>query len=236
MEVIKYKSLENSIIDMDKDKGIITMYVNAFNNVDSDGDVSLPGSFNRTIKNNFNRIKHLFNHDRSEIIGLPLEFIPDSFGLKVISQLNLGIDKAKDVFANYKFFAENNRSLEHSIGARAIEFVTVDEPGARYGWNVKEWQLLEYSTVAFGANELTPVIDIKNEMDVHKALSIVEKLSKMDYSDETKKTIEKFYFAVIKFQKDGSPVFGPQKALETKAPDQVEKQNDLLKIIKQINF
>jgi HK97 family phage prohead protease len=221
---------------MDKDKGIVTMYVNSFNNVDSDGDVSLPGSFNRTIKNNFKRIKHLFNHDRGEIIGLPLEFIPDNFGLKVISQLNLGIDKAKDVFANYKFFAENNRSLEHSIGARAVEFTNINEANGRYGWDVKEWQLIEYSTVAFGANELTPVVDIKSEMDIQKALTIVEKLSKMDYSDETKEQLERFYYAVLKYQRDGSPIFGSQNAPEVKAPGQIEKQTDFIKIIKQINF
>ena len=232
METIKYKSLSESVKDLDKKQGIVVIGINAFDIVDSDGDISLKGSFNRTVKNNISRIKHLANHDRGIIVGLPKEFSITTKDIAVHSLLNQKTSAGKDLFANYEFFAENDRSLEHSIGAIAIDH----NPNEHGGITVKEWRLLEYSTVAFGANEFTPTYEIKNEMDVQKALQIVEKLAKLDYSDETKKQIQLFYNAVIKFQKDGSQVFGSLMAPEAKAPGQIEKQTDFIKIIKQINF
>jgi HK97 family phage prohead protease len=230
METIKYKSLSESIKDFDKKQGIVVIGINAFDVVDSDGDISLKGSFNRTVKNNFSRIKHFFNHDRSQIVGLPKEFAISNKDIAVHSLLNLKTSAGKDLFANYEFFAENNRTLEHSIGA----IIKESKPNEHGGETVNEWKLLEYSTVAFGANENTPTYDIKSEMDVQKALQIVEKLAKLDYSDETKQQIEKFYYAVIQFKQNGSQVFGSQTAPEAKAPKFDEQK--ILSIIQKINI
>jgi len=40
-------------------EGLVTFYANAFNNLDSDGDISMPGSFKKTLKENGKRLRHL---------------------------------------------------------------------------------------------------------------------------------------------------------------------------------
>lgn len=234
METIyKEKHLLETVKDLDKKKGIVVIGINAFDVMDSDNDVSLQGSFNRTVKNNIKRQKHYIQHERTPLaVGLPLEYIISKKDIAVASLLNQKLSRAVDLLASYEFFAENGRSLEHSIGAKAVDYSFNDEGGI----NVKEWMLLEYSTVGHGANEFTPLYEIKNEMDIQKALSIVEKLSKMPYSDETKQTIEKFFNAIIQFQKDGSQIFGGSQTAPDEKALEIEKQKQILKLLRTINI
>ena len=61
-----FKSYSNIVQDVDQksgNEGIVTIYVNAFGNEDRDGDISAPGSFNKTIKENFANIKHFLDHN-----------------------------------------------------------------------------------------------------------------------------------------------------------------------------
>ena len=52
-----YKSLSKEIKDIDEKQGIVKVYANAFNNRDEDKQVSLPGSFTKTLKENLGRMK-----------------------------------------------------------------------------------------------------------------------------------------------------------------------------------
>jgi len=60
------KAVSGAPVDMEDSSRIITVYYSAFGNVDSDGDVIVPGAFTKTLKENGpnakNRIWHLFNH------------------------------------------------------------------------------------------------------------------------------------------------------------------------------
>lgn len=217
----KIKEKNDLIKDLDKAQGIVVIGINAFDVVDADGDVSLQGSFNRTVKNNKHRIKQFVDHQRTAInVGVPKEFIITKEDIAVVSQLNLNLSIGKDLFASYVFNRENGHTVEHSIGAKAIDYVY----NSTNGLDVKEWMLLEYSAVGLGANEFTPLYDIKNEMDIQKAFNLIDKLAKQDYSDETKKKLENIFYAVLQFQKDGSPVFGSQIAPEKKAPETIEEK------------
>jgi HK97 family phage prohead protease len=219
-------------------KGIVIAYINAFSNVDAQGDVSLPGSFNRTIKNNFGRIKHLKDHNRSDIVGLPKEFKADDFGLRVVSQLNLNIPSGKDLFANYQFFAENNRSLEHSIGAFAVKYQII-ETESRYGYDVEEWKLMEYSTVAFGANEFSTTIGIKSEIEYLQVLAKIETMANLPYSDETKIQLEQLYNVIEKSKHySGLIIKSPQPGNQPPAPiDKKKLEIEISNLLfKHINF
>ncbi len=183
------KNFECAIKDIDE-KGIVSIYVNAYGNLDSDRDISEPGSFTKTTKENFKRIKHLKDHDRQQLLGLPLEFnTSDPYGLLVRSAMNLEKQNVKDVYSDYKFFAEHKRTLEHSIGYSVVKF-SIENPD---DWSkrirrIQEYKLFEYSTLSFlGANPNTRLVDIKREgiISLQEEMNLLnDMLTKGDYSNE----------------------------------------------------
>ena len=60
-----YKRMTQEVKDVDAKKGIVTGYFSAFNIKDSDGDIIVPGAFQKSLSEWFpkGRIKHLLNHD-----------------------------------------------------------------------------------------------------------------------------------------------------------------------------
>jgi HK97 family phage prohead protease len=181
---IKTKDISSKIEDV-TDEGIVTIYVNAFNNVDSQNEISDPKSFNKTISDGIQRIKHLKDHDQYKLLGLPIEMKPDSFGLLVRSAMNLKKDLAKDVFEDYKFFANYKRTLEHSIGTVTIKSV----PEGQYT-RILEYALYEYSTLSFmGANPETMLVSLKNE-NPFQQVQMFNEMLKYNYTDERLKSIE----------------------------------------------
>lgn len=188
MEKIICKTLEYQVKDIDSAKGIVTIAINAFNIEDSDGDISLPGSFKRTFKNNGNTIQHWLNHDRDKLIGVPIKLYEDKEHAIAVSQLNINKQLGKDVFEDYKLFAEHEKTLQHSVRVLPVKFEE-DRSGDHYTRKVAEWKLImEYSTVyGWGANQDTPLLDIKEMKD----LEIM--MREGNYSDEKAKLIEDMY-------------------------------------------
>ena len=173
----------------DVSKGKVVIYVNAFNNEDTDGEISDPKSFNKTISDGIERIKHLKDHNKTLLIGAPLEMSADSFGLKVISALNINKPLAKDVYEDYKFMASINRTMEHSIGAYILkqEFDATMQAKRNL-----EYKLFEYSTLSFlGANELATTISIKDAEQGNDLIREFNLMLKQDYSKERLEYIEK---------------------------------------------
>lgn len=183
------KDFSFEVKDIDE-KGVVTMYVNAFNNIDSAKEISMPGSFKKTIKENFKRIKHLYNHDRTMLVGAPLEMKEDSFGLLVRSAMNLDKQFVKDIYSDYRFMADHKRTLEHSIGYNLIKWSYDKTTNVQKNL---EYQLLEYSTLSFlGANSETPMVDLKNDSNIEEQIVLLEKMLKHSgYSDEKYIEIEK---------------------------------------------
>jgi len=185
---VAIKNLEYQVKDLDDKKGIVVVYVNAFNVEDTDGDISMPGSFKRTFKNNGNRIQHWLNHERDKLLGVPIKLGEDDFGAYAHSQLNMNKQLSRDVFEDYKLFAEHGKTLEHSVRVQPIKFEE-DRAGDHYTRKVSEWRLvMEYSTVyGWGSNSETPLIDIK-------AFSDLEMMMRQgNYSDEKARLIEETY-------------------------------------------
>ena len=164
--------------------------------MDSDRDISDQGCFTKTCRENFKRIKHLKDHDRQQLLGLPLEFnTTDPYGLLVRSAMNLEKQNVKDVYSDYKFFAEHKRTLEHSIGYSVVKF-SIENPD---DWSkrirrIQEYKLFEYSTLSFlGANPNTMLVDIKHEgiATLQEEMKLLtDMLNCGDYSDEKFTLIE----------------------------------------------
>lgn len=147
----------------------------------------MPGSFNKTLKEDFARLKWFLNHDPCILLGVPISGEEKDNLVQMTSQFNMKKQIARDTYEDYKLYAEHGRTLEHSIGVNAI---------SRNKSNPKEvlqWKMWEYSTLTnWGANENTPLLDIKS-MDKAKAEEVVDFLKSallMKYSDGKMKHIE----------------------------------------------
>ena len=188
METVLFKNHEAQVKDLDDTKGIVTVYINSFNNQDSDGDISLPGSFKRTFKNNGHTIQHWLNHERDKLIGVPIKLYEDDQGAIAVSQLNIKKQLGRDVFEDYKLFAEHGKSLQHSVRVQPVKFEESRE-GEKFTRKVSEWKLvMEFSTLyGWGANQQTPLIDIKSMDDLELMMR------EGNYSDEKAKLIEETY-------------------------------------------
>lgn len=180
---MEHKNVIASVSDLDEEKGIVVVAANAIGNIDAHKDISLPGSFTKTLSENFKRVKWFKNHNQNELIGVPIEGSEDGNYLKIKGKINLDKELGRDIYADYKLYAEFGRTLEHSIGVDAIKKETKN--GIR---NVSEWKLWEYSTLTnWGANENTPMLSMKAAYTQEDLVSEIEwleiKLRKGDFTD-----------------------------------------------------
>jgi len=152
----EYKSI---IKDID-DKGVVIIAANAFNNIDKQNDVSLPGSFKRTIAN----LKNIYwykNHDNNETLGIIQKLWEDDQFLIGKHKFNLEKEISRNMYSDYKFFVENNSTIKHSVGVSTTSDKIEIKDGIRY---VKEWRLYEVSSLTKQpANDLAVTIAVKNE-------------------------------------------------------------------------
>lgn len=133
------------------EKGVVEFYANTFNNTDSDNDISLPGSFKKTLKDNAKRLRHFKNHDPRQMPGVVLDAKEDEIGLLIKSQLILETQLGRETYEEYKALAMAEKQMEHSVGVSAIKHEKNEQTGIR---EVKEWKLWEVSTLnAWGAND-----------------------------------------------------------------------------------
>ena len=182
-----YKGLITEIKDIDE-KGIVTVAANALGNIDSQSDISHPGSFQKTLVENFARLKWFLNHNPTILLGVPLEGKEVNPFLQIRGQLNMKKEVSRDVYEDYKLYAEHGKTLEHSIG---VDPVRKEQKGdVRH---VYEWKLWEYSTLtSWGANSETPLLGIKSANDIPQAIDWLEiKMKGGNYTDEKFVEIQK---------------------------------------------
>jgi len=192
---MEYKVFQSKIQDVDQKKGIVINYDNAFNTVDSDGDISRKGAYAKTLVENKARAKWYLNHNEELLLGVP--FIEgtkeDDFGLLSYNHINTNKQLGADVLTDYMLFKEYDRTLEHSIGYNVIKHNPYDLGQSKKGRELTEVKIWEKSTLtSWGANENTPLIDIKSIKDINKTLEMLEQMftKNLKYSDERKRSAE----------------------------------------------
>jgi HK97 family phage prohead protease len=165
------------------EKGIVTVAVNGIGVKDSQGDISMPGSFDKTLTEHIHKMRWFLNHKTDQLLGVPLSGKEENGNLVMVGKINLEKQMGRDVLADYKLYAENGRTLEHSIGVSAVKRDEADKS------KVLEWKMWEYSTLtAWGANPQTFLVNIKSATreQVEEAARFLSKAAegKYGHSDE----------------------------------------------------
>jgi len=144
----------------------ITFYGAAFDNVDSWGDVIVPGAFDNFLKGEDRKRIHLcYQHDRSEVIGMITDIKTDAIGLLCEADV-LPTSKGKDVQLLLKSGAVN----EFSIGYYADEYHFEKREGYQGSIRVLDAvTVVEVSPVTRAANPKAVLLDAKSE-DFRKGL------------------------------------------------------------------
>ena len=174
------KQTGGEVVDVDAKSSTVVAYVSAFGNVDSYGDIMLPGCYAESIRARgplgANRIKVLWQHDVWEPIAVPSEVVEDAVGLKftfTISKTQRGLDAI--TLYNDKVITE------HSVGISNI--VRSENNDAE----IERCSLWEGSPVTWGANDRTPVVDLRS---LPTRIGRLQKAMSSNLSDETLKDIE----------------------------------------------
>ena len=205
--MLLYKNLQQGISDVDVKKGIVTGYFSSFDNMDSDGDVIRKGAFSKTIKENFQRVRHLLDHDATKAVGKIQLLQEDQKGLYYESKAGrhtLGRD--------FLLMVEDGLINEHSIG-----FVTIKQKNMG-GYNeITEVKLYEGSSLqGWGANEMTPITGMKNLDTINQMMdNIMRAIKNGKYTDET---FAKLELQFLQLQKELAEL--KEESVETPEPSE----------------
>ncbi len=198
---IKQKLYETKTEDLDQ-KGRVRIAVNAFGNTDSDGDISLPGSFKKTLKEHFARVRWFLNHDMRILLGVPVKGTETEEYLIMEAQFNMEKQISRDTYEDYKLYLEFGKSLEHSVGLEAIKYTIDRTDPDKWIRRISEWKLWEFSTLTFwGANENTPLLGIKSLLtafsEPERVKEILSRMNTGNYSDTRRQLAEQSYISLF---------------------------------------
>lgn len=181
-----YKHSSRQIKDLSEKEGIVTAYANVYNNEDSDGDISVPGSYKKTVEEQRKKIRVFKDHDRYTVLGVPLEIDADNdVGLLTTTKFNMDKAVSRDMFTDIKLMMEHGQDADMSVGVIPIRR---DDSDRR---KVLEWKLKEYSFLSsWGANAMATVQQIKSGKPHREIIALITKAYDMDYSDSRLAEIE----------------------------------------------
>jgi hypothetical protein len=216
MNTILYKAAPvGELIDADEKAGIIKGYGSYFGNKDSDNDVIMKGAYKKTIAENGERVKYLYQHDMNQPIGKMTELYEDDKGLVFVAEIaktQLGNDVVELI--------KSGVITENSVGIMPIQKNNKGDYR-----EITEVKLYEISAVTLAANDQAKILDVKGNIDVDKLSKRYDNLSKLirkgDISDEMGFAIEaeilKLKSLFVEFTKPVEEITSPN--VETKNND-----------------
>jgi len=195
-----YKSLSEI---KDFSEGVIEGYANVYNLKDSDGDVSLFGSFAKTVSERARKIMIYKNHDDNLLVGVPTHFdLADTYGLRMTVKMNMDTQLGRDAYHESKFLVENGFDSGLSVGGWIVK------RGKNKG-EIAEWKLREVSLLTKEpANGLSLVDTIKSVKGLSEVSQeefwkvIVKAYDDYNFSDNIKRSLESFLLLSAKSEQD----------------------------------
>jgi len=171
MNTIIYKSTQiGELLDADTAAGVVKGYGSVFGNVDSDGDIINKGAYKKTIHENGQRVKYLYQHDMDKPLGKMVHLEEDDKGLIFeahIPKTQLG----KDVIELMKAGV----ITENSVGILPIQ-KEMGHDGYRH---LNEVKLFEVSAVTLAANDQAMIMDVKGNIDPEKIAKRYDKIAQL---------------------------------------------------------
>lgn len=205
-ETMKSLQYETKALDV-TEKGIVTVAVNGIGIEDSQHDISMPGSFTDTLRDDIKKMRWYLNHDQRQLLGVPLSGEEKDGNLVMVGQLNLEKQIGRDTLADYKLFHSAGRTLEHSIGVKALARAEDDRR------KVIKWMMREYSTLTnWGANPQTFLVGIKSgtEQQLRDAADFIRSaFMQRGYSEERLKNYDMELNLLLKSLSGGMVVSCP---------------------------
>lgn len=178
MEFLYKAAPLQELMDADAEKGIVKGYGSYFDNKDSDNDIIRKGAYTKTIKENGERVKYLYQHNMMQPIGKMSELYEDEKGLVFVAEIpktTLG----KDVIELMKAGV----ITENSVGILPV----VKENKGDYR-EIKEVKLYEISAVTLAANDQAKIMDVKSEQNLKQLYDRYDNIAKLirkgEISDE----------------------------------------------------
>tara|TARA_R100001460_G_scaffold8286_4_gene20620 strand:- start:384 stop:1061 length:678 start_codon:yes stop_codon:yes gene_type:complete len=206
--------------DYDEKNSIVKGYGSYFDNKDADDDVIMRGAYQKTIKENGERVKYLYQHNMMQPIGKMNELYEDEKGLVFVAEVpktQLG----KDVIELMKAGV----ITENSVGILPIQ----KEDKGDYR-ELKEVKLFEISAVTLAANDQAKIMDVKGSIiidDIYKRYDTLCKLiRKGNISDEMGYAIEAEIYKLKSLFIDAT-----QPVIETTEPVEQKSEFDVYKYL-----
>lgn len=159
-EIMKTLSFDQTEIKFtgDGSQGIFEGYASVFSNVDSDGDIILPGAFKYALENQTRKVAMFFNHRTWDLpVGKWDTLQEDGKGLLVRGQLTPGHSGAIDLKAAMQHGTVEGMSVGFSVSKDDYSIVP---GGGRIFKNIAA--LREISVCTFPANELAAISAMKS--------------------------------------------------------------------------
>ena len=208
MNTILYKAAPvGELIDADEKAGVIKGYGSYFGNKDSDNDVIMKGAYKKTIAENGERVKYLYQHDMNQPIGKMTELYEDEKGLVFVAEI-AKTQLGKDVVELMK----SGVITENSVGIMPIQKNNKGDYR-----EITEVKLYEISAVTLAANDQAKILDVKGNVDVEKLSKRYDNLTKLirkgEISDEMgfaiEAEIQKLKSLFIEFTKPVDEITSP---------------------------
>lgn len=186
--------------------GVFTGYASIFNNVDSYGDMVIPGAFTETLKafgEAGANIPCYWGHqmeDPMKCIGWTTAAEEDERGLKVTVQLDLDNPNGAQAYKLIKAGVVNQMSFAYEVQEGSwVDSKENDHNGWGGYYELRKLKIFEVSLVQVGANQETELLDVKdrlarvkagrkisatNEEKLNQAIALISEVLETDTPEE----------------------------------------------------
>lgn len=158
----EYKTLPFDLTELDWEGRTIEGYAAAFGNVDLGSDIIHPGAFRKTLAERGNKVRFLWQHDRNEPLGKPLEMHEDERGLFVKAIVS-DTQRGRDALALLRDGAIEGLSIGYDAIPGGTDISKTDD--GQTVRNLRELRLWEFSLCTFPMNESAAVTALKEQPD-----------------------------------------------------------------------
>ena len=244
----RVKTFYEGLKQVEKEKSTVAGIASVANVIDSDNEMIMPGAFTKTLQERGvdsaqPRIKHLWQHSIKEPIAVP----------QVLKEKTIKLKDGTEVHGLYfeSLFGKDTNSqdklqmhadglvTEFSIGFEVIKWEKDETEDGREFTKLTELKLWEYSSVTWGANALTEIVEVKSKSKPREEIiadlnnrqnALIKALRKAQYSDVDK---EYFEIELKQIQEVFNSLIQQPVTLATETEDK-SKDEDIALLIRQI--